>query len=243
MKIAICDDNLQELHHLVQLIEQYKLRSPSLEIEAEHFISIEQLLKQATDKYDLLILDILMPQINGLEYVRALRTSGCQAAVIFVTSSPDFALDAFSVNATQYLMKPLHAETLYQALDTIIASLQLKKASSIVVSSPQGLKTLYYHNIKFVECTRHLAYFHLSDNSVVCSRTLRQSFLTYIAPILTDPRFIQPHYSFCINKDYVTKLNQKNFELHGGHIVPISKDRFTKVKADYLNYLDHYKEV
>lgn len=242
MNIALCDDNKQELELLYGMMQMYKERYPALAIEIDKFTSVDELLKEPQGHYQLYVMDILMPQMTGIEFARMLRAGGNNAALIFVTLSPDFALEAYAVNAVQYLLKPVTQESLFEVLDTVLPTVERRHADSIVVSTQEGIKNIYYHNIVFVECVRHFAYFHLADQSTICSRTLRQNFVSYIAPLLADKRFVHPHHSFCVNKEYVTKLNPRDFELFGGHIVPIAKDRFAEVKSNYLNYLDSRRE-
>lgn len=241
MKIAICDDNKEELLRIYNMLNEYKERYPAFEIDVSAFSSVNELSKHKLCQYQLFILDILMPGTSGIDFASSLRASANNAAVVFVTSSTDFALEAYAVNAVQYLLKPINKEALFDVLDSVWLTVERKKADSIVVSTQDGIKNFYHHNIVFVECARHLAYFHMSDNTKFCSRTLRQSFVSYIAPLLADERFIHPHHSYCVNKEYVIKLNQRDFEMFGGHIVPIAKERFAEVKSSYLSYLDSKK--
>lgn len=243
MRIAICDDDEQELRQIEQLLRNYINCHPSADMEMESFLSIDELSRRQPGRYQLLLLDVLMPQRNGIDFVQSLRASGGTEAVIFITSSMDFALEAFSVNAVQYLLKPVGNDAFTAAMDKVLLTYEKQRVGSIAVSTRDGIRNLYYHNIVFIECARHFAYFHLSDLSTVCSRTLRQSFVSYIAPLLNDERFIHVHHSFVVNKQYIIRLNQRNLAVHGGQTVPISKERLTDVKREYLNYIDRNAEV
>lgn len=240
LRIAICDDDEMELCQLLAAVHEYNECHPAMEINIDSFLSIDDLSNLPSGRYDVLLLDILMPQMSGIDYMRLLREAGGCELVIFITASPEFALDAFAVNATQYLLKPITTASLFAALDKAFSLLRERaRAGSFAVSTQYGVRNLYFHNIVLVECARHLTYFHMADGSTVCSKTLRQSFVSYISPLLLDDRFVHTHHSFIVNKDYVVKLNQRDFELYGGHIAPISKDRLADVKSSYLRYLDN----
>lgn len=241
LKIAICDDNQHELDQLNRFVNNYKLLHPSLEIESKTFLSFEILNAELEkgNQYHLFLLDILTSdKISGIDFARFIRSNGNQSAVIFISHSKDFALDAFSVDAVQYIIKPINSEIFYAALDKAVVTMKLQSANSIAISTSDGIITIYYHSIVYIECVRHFVHFHLSDSTIASTKTLRQSFTSYINILLEDERFLRTHHSYVINKQYISKLNPHNFQLYGGHIIPIAKSRIREVKNNYLNYID-----
>lgn len=245
MNIAICDDNQKELEHLCSLVREYQRRHPSLEIQAERFPSMQALAAQMENgsEYQLFLLDILMPGCTGIEFAQSVRQGGGQGAFIFVSASREYALDAFSVDAMQYILKPVEGPPLFAAMDKAMRALRTETAKSMAVSTQEGIKTIHYHNIVFVECAGHFVHFHLTDGTNLCSKTLRQSFASYVAPLLADERFVRTHHSFVVNKQHVLKLSQREFLLSGDYLVPISRDKFADVKASYLNFVDRRTEL
>ena len=249
LKIAICDDNQRELEHLYHLVNNYKLFHPSLEIELHSFASMETLYEQMDkldkwSQYDLFLLDILTSgKMSGIDFARFIRSNGNQSAVIFISHSKDFALDAFSVDAVQYIVKPVGCEVLYTALDKAIVTMKLQTANSFAISTQNGIVNIYYHNVVYIECVKHFVHFHLSDNTIASTKTLRQSFSNYIEPIMEDERFIRTHHSYVINIQYIRKLNTHNFQLYGGHTIPIAKSKLGEVKNSYMNYIDKKTEI
>ncbi len=245
MNIAICDDSPKELENLERLVGAYQRRHPSLEIEVSRFSSVQELAEELEngEVYQLFLLDILMPGCTGIEFAQTLRQAGGQQAFIFVSVSREYALEAFSVDAMQYVLKPVEETALFAAIDKAVHAMQIEMAKSLAISTQAGIKTIYYHNIVFVECAGHFVHFHLTDQTSLCSKTLRQSFASYVAPLLADSRFVRTHHSFVVNKQHVQKLSQREFLLSGDHVVPIARDKFADVKASYLNFVDRRTEL
>lgn len=233
MKIAILDEREPDRQLLRETLCAYGRMHPSLELETVCFSNAQRLRQYPQEAFDLLLLEAV-PSSGGMELARALRAAGCQTPLIFVSASQEGALEAFELEALQYLRKPLKPQALYRALDAVLAAGPQDWGNRFAVSTQDGLVNLYYHNIAYVECVRHLAFFHLADQSVVCSRTLRQSFVSYIAPLLADERFLHPHHSYCVNRSFAYRLGPRSMELYGGHVIPVAKERVADIKKRYL---------
>ena len=106
MHLALCDDDITELSRLISLLEDYGAqREISVTYEAFHNATelIEALGKR---RFDLLLLDILMPGLTGIEAAKEIRQTGSQLPIIFLTSSREFAVESYRVSAEDYIMKP-----------------------------------------------------------------------------------------------------------------------------------------
>ena len=118
MKIAICDDELEYLNLAKKQIEEaYK----SLDIMVYLFRDGRKLLDSVRKtKYDLIILDIEMPSLDGLSVARKLRELGEQTALVFLTSHVEYALKGYEVNALRYLTKPVKKEQLAEIINHLL---------------------------------------------------------------------------------------------------------------------------
>ena len=108
IKIAICDDNKDELTNMVQLIKLYQ-EAKYLNFEYTAFQNGLDLISdlERKKKYDLYCLDIIMPVFTGIEVAKEIRDYDKNAPIIFFTSSTEFALESYSVNAINYVLKPI----------------------------------------------------------------------------------------------------------------------------------------
>ena len=115
MKVAICDDELFFRDQLKNGLLKYDPTSEKIS-SIDEFSDGKDLLKSKTE-YDIIFLDYQMNDKNGMEIARALRRKNCTSAIIFATSFPEYAIDAFEVGAFRYLVKPVSYDKLVLAIE------------------------------------------------------------------------------------------------------------------------------
>lgn len=202
------------------------------------FCSYEEF-SAATRVYDAYLLPMTPPQKgkhipDGLLLAQKLRAKGVHSAIIFVATSPEWAYEAYRVNALQYLPMPLSSNTLYPALERALTPLHCPIFS---LHTPDGIVGLPFHEIESVECTNHVLHFHCMTQCAVRSTTLRVPLRTAIAPLLNSPYFLQPHRSYVVNLAAVNSLSPSGFTMRSGAVIPISRDRYADAKEKYHDFL------
>lgn len=132
--IAICDDSKQERQILAALFKRYQeLHATPLQIHIfQNGFSLLDAIDQGK-RFDITILDILMPGENGIEIARNIRASGTDTEIIFLTSSPEYAVDSYEVKAQNYLLKPVTEEKFFVSIDSILAELDEKDTASFII--------------------------------------------------------------------------------------------------------------
>lgn len=239
LRIAVCDDDKLSTTWVLRLVEQYQQIHPEYDIQAQAFSSASELLESVGKgrHFDLFLLDIIMPGTNGIEAARLLRQYCPDSVLIFMTASDEYALQAFSVKALQYLLKPMEPSALFAAMDDAVALMRNTLSKAFCVSAVGGPVHLPFSTILFVECARRVLHFYLLDGTILRSRTVRTAFSAAVAPLLEDPRFVCPHQSFAVNMTHAVKLTSREFHMRGGHIVPVSRNRINQVRQQYREYL------
>ena len=239
MRIAICDDNEDDLQQVYELIREYCNVRNIEQVVLECFRFADALVEQMN--YDIYILDILIGEQSGIELAKQIRnTTGLKGEIIFTTSCTDFALDAFSVNAKQYLLKPVKKEKLYQVLDQIVQSMASKKPSVMMqVKTADGVEELAADEIICVEYTARIMRFHMQSGRIVSSIYIRSSFEENVKQLLKQPNFIQTHKSFLINMDCVQRYHQNEILMQNGMQIPVSRSNTAEVKHQYMGYLSN----
>ena len=121
IRIALCDDEKDYLDKIKAILAKYE-NEKGLIFDIHAYLSPSELLDklEAGEEYSIYILDIYMPGITGMGVATELRSMGVESPIIFLTSSPDFALQAFGVNATHYILKPYDEDSVFFAIDTTI---------------------------------------------------------------------------------------------------------------------------
>lgn len=242
IKIAICDDQPDELAELAAIIKNY-CKSRQKTISLDCFQSSRALLDIVEDQnhFDILILDIILPDMDGIALAKALRAVDDESTIIFLTTSPDYALKSYEVNAFQYLLKPLDRQKFYDILDKLLDRLTLTQTQRLVITTPQGIQSLKAYDITYVEHISHVLYIHTKDDNTIATANSTIT-LTELENQLNDPAcFLRPHRAFVVNLYAISTLNSDSFILEDGTTIPIAGRRYTAVKEQYLNFLLHNK--
>lgn len=236
LKIAICDDQPRELEVINKYITEY-LDTRTLEAEMKKFAHPDTLLTAIeTESFHLYILDIVMPMVSGLELGQSIRRISREAQIVYITTEPGYALDAYAVNPLHYLIKPVEKQALFSALELAVSKVDFGKEITVTVKIKEGLRTLSAGQIACCEYKNHAACYTLIDGEQVETTTLACSFAEHIAPLLRDARFLSPHVSFALNMSRVEKLTREGFYLREGGFVPVSARQYAAVRNAYLNY-------
>lgn len=236
LKIVICDDVDTELRHVATLTNEY-LAERGVNADIQQFNHPDALLTACeTETFHIFLLDMVMPMIGGLELGRSIRRISTDAQIIYITTEPGFALDAYAVNPLHYLLKPVDKDTLFAALELAAEKVNFGEETFVTVRTRNGLRTLSTDVIDFCEYVRHAVIYTLVSGERVETFTISGSFAEHIAPLLCDRRFIQPHAAFAINMSRVERLNKDGFTLRGGAFVPTSGKQFTAVRSAYMSY-------
>lgn len=237
LRIAICDDILQELETLVSLTEEF-LAAHRLEAEIVKFSHPDVLLTAIeTESFHLYILDIVMPMVSGLELGKEIRRLDLEAQIIYATTEPQFALQAYAASPVNYLIKPIERQQLFDTLTLAISKADLSEEKTFAVKTADSLRVMKLSDIISCEYRDHAVAFALVSGEELVSRTIREKFSEYCSPILKDRHFLQCHISYVINMRRVERFAKDSFTLYGGRTVPIAAKQYPVVRDTYMDYL------
>jgi len=237
-KIAVCDDETAALDRVAALLENYLRERPQLSAGLTLFRDGESLLEalnQGSD-FDLYLLDVLMAGVNGIEVGKAIRKLGRDGEIIYLTSSPDYAVDSYLTQAFFYLLKPVRQNQLYEVLDRAVDVLRKRKTTVTIVNTPSGLRSVPLKDILYVERADRFMRYHLAGGETVDSRTIRTSFREEAAPLLSDRRFVLCGASFVLGLHHVESVEKSGALLDSGGWVPVSRSAFADLKLAWMDY-------
>ena len=233
MHIAVCDDNPEELFRISTLLEDYSHEISSL-VTYETFHNATELLEtMRVRRFDLLLLDILMPGVTGIEAAKEIRHSDSDIPIIFLTSSREFAVESYRVGAKDYIMKPACKDEIFPSISKQLACFTQEDAY-LTLKTGSGIVKLPFSQIVYVEVINRSVQFILTNGEV---REAYGYLTDYESDLLSDPHFYKPHRSYVVNLRQVTELNKKGFATRTGKTVPVARDAFTNAKAAYMKYL------
>lgn len=237
LRIAICDDIPKELQNLILITNQY-LSVNSLDAHVKGFSHPDGLLNAIVEEcFHIYILDIVMPMVSGLELGKEIRRLDREVQIIYATTEPQFALQAYAASPINYLVKPINEQHLFDTLDLAISKVDLAEGFTVTVKTADSLRLIKLWDIACCEYRSHAVIFNLTNGDEVVSLTIRENFLEYISPILKDRHFLQCHTSFVINMRRVERFAKDSFTLYGGKIIPIAAKKYPLVRDTYMDYL------
>ena len=236
LNIAICDDDIEELSKLNSIINDYiKANEDKIIINCKKFESPLELIAalEKNSHYDLIILDIIMPLFTGMDTAKEIRLFDENVKIIFLSSSPEFALESYSVNAYYYFLKPVSREDLFKILDKTILEIKNQLGSSFLVKSKIGLLRIYIDKLEFAEIKGRTMSYNLIDGSTIESN----SSMIELEKILSgNSNFIKPHRSYIINMKYISTISKKEITMRSHSHVPMAKINYNAIKSAYINY-------
>lgn len=232
MRIAICDDDPIELQNISTFIEEY-FKSKNLPFNCRSFSSSTELANTAPGEFDLYLLDVLMPALNGIELAKEIRSFDRAAHIIFLTSSPEFAVESYSVKASNYLLKPVSTELLAASLDELLEEASLRQEKYVVLRSSIGIRKIRLSQIVYAEAQERRILYHL-ENGEVLECTGR--FFSVCEDLLKNREFFLPHRSFLVNMSYISTIGNTDIQMQTGQIIPLAQRRLVEIKEYYLAY-------
>lgn len=236
IRIGICDDNPQELEQAKSSLRKYDDEHPQYELKTDFFSAPLELLTyiEANGGYDVLLLDIYLPGILGTDAALELRNMGDNCQIIFLTTSRDHAIDAFSLNAAHYIVKPYSEKEFFMALDKVMDNLARMKGASIAVKSTNGICRVDLDQFVYAEANNHLQCIYLSDGRIIC---VRQSSAEFFKLLDAEPRFYKCGSTYIVNMDYIVELSSKNVTFSIGTKIPILSRKYADFKKRYMDYV------
>ena len=235
MRIAVCDDDEREINHLSELITEYQLsRGVSLDCHFFHN-SVDFLCDVKCGEYDLVLLDVVMPGISGIKAAQELREKDKNVKLIFISLSPEFAVESYSVDAYHYLLKPVDANALFSLLDKAGKELSTQEEQGFVLKNREGVVRLSFAEIEFVEVINKKVSFHLTDGVI---REVTAALADIEGELLTRQEFIKTHRSYIVNLNCVQSIGVNCAVTKRGHSIPVSRQRHNQVQNAYMNFLN-----
>lgn len=229
LNIWICDDEKAITNAITTKI---KVRYPNVQIKQFH--NGFDLLNQE-GSFDVLFLDIEMPDIKGIVVAEKLRARQHVNPIIFVTAFEQYVFQAFDVQAFHYLLKPFDTKKLYEVLHTALnnRSSQLIDLPYLVIKSGFDLQKVFYHEIHYIEVLGRKLTVHIENGSYTFIGRLKQ----YEENLGNS--FYRINRSYLVNLDYIASYTKQQIILDNGTILPLSQKKYTQFLQAYMHYIHH----
>ena len=233
MIIAIVDDTADDRNTLQTMLGRY-FTELGRDFKADVYSSAEEFFKSyGPGTYSLIFFDIYMGGMNGMEAALRVRRIDGDCRLIFFSTSRDYAVDSYKVQAAYYLMKPLNYSELQNALNRIL-SISEEREPELSVALKEGIQAgIPMKKILYVDCIRRTPMIHTMD-SVMPAVT---AFSAIADQLETDRRFLCCNRAIYVNMDWILGIEERELILKNGERLPIRIRGRAQVKKEYLRYM------
>lgn len=240
MRIAVCDDETHVCEKVAATLKAWE-KTHGIHASSQIFYTAQSLI-DAVEKHgytpDLIFLDIHMPGINGMDAAKGLRRQGYHGHIVFLTGSREHALEAWSIGATQYLVKPASDEMIYSILDKIYTDAEEKPANFITLKSNRNYYRFNVRHFVFAEALGHRLEIHLKSYSSFGAddqpMSVYMSVKEFESLVAAYPQLIRVGAAYIINMGEIMKLNAKEICFLNGERIFLPRGTYTKLKQHYL---------
>ncbi len=233
LKIAICDDNPHYRQEMQDFVCTW-LTEHVLEAEVAVFDHGDALLTYCrSHNPDIILLDIMMPLLNGMDTAREIRKLNTVAKIIFFTSAPEFAVESYDVKASGYLLKPVQAEKFYQVMSDCVLDMQIEP-EHLVIKTYHGYQKVHMHRIECIEAQNKKVLIYLEDHKHL---EALETFSHFAATLPEEKGFFKCHRSYMVNMLNIDQFTATEIMTKSGIAVPIARGYSKAFKDAYFHHM------
>lgn len=232
LHIAVCDDEPSDRRQLAELAGDI-LHDAGLSCAVSSYSNGSELLNAIRTgmRFHILLLDVMMDTLGGMDLAAALRKLGDGAAIVFISSNREMAMRGYEVAAARYLAKPVQRPQLQEALLFCCRTFCEKK--EILLPTSRGQRRISYSDVVYAEAAERVTKLVLTGGR---EETAIMKF-SNLAATLPDRQFVLCHRSYLVNLEYVSYLRSRELELTGGAVLPVSRYRLDELQRRMVDYL------
>lgn len=230
LSIAVCDDEVLECCHIAGKVKQI-LDEMKVACDIRQFTNGKELL-QAVEDFDIIFLDIIMEDLDGMKTAEIFRKRAFDKILIFISSSREYVFEAYNVEAFWYLVKPVEDRKLMSVLQKAVAKTRNHSRDFLLAGKERQKKKLFLDDIYYLEIRGRVLSIHG-----------RRGVFSYYEQIgvlenrLREKGFFRCHKSYLVNLKYVEVYNRQEITLDNGEKIAIAKRRYEEFCQAILDFM------
>ena len=180
--------------------------------------------------YDILLLDVKMKDLSGIDLARRIRQEDDRAEIIFLTSYFEFAGEGYDVDALHYLLKPVSGEKLMQVLDKAAERLAEQPPHVVIACEGSTIK-LYESRILYVEAFLHYISIHTAEREY----RIKENISSFEEKL--SNAFFRTHRSYLVSLRHITRISRTSVTLEGEIELPLARGKYDEINRAYILYM------
>lgn len=229
IKVAIVEDEKEQAQRLRGFVEQFA-REKDKKIQIRMYSDGDEFVRDLSGGVDIALLDIQMKRMNGMQAAEEIRKSDEEMIILFITNLVQYAVQGYSVNAMNFLLKPVSYFTFSDKFAQAVKRLEKRKGKLLEIKTDKGFTRLRPEDIYYVEIVNRRLVIHTEDREFYCTEPMQS-----LEEKLDSRMFFRCHVAYLVNLEYVRQV-MKNAAMVGDKEVMVSKYR----KKEFLNALTNY---
>lgn len=227
-RTAVCEDSTADRQDICGMVRRWAAVSGN-RVRIDAFPSAESFLFQyaGDNDYDILLLDVEMPDLSGIDLARRVRAARCRAEIIFITSHFEFIAEGYEVDALHYLMKPVSEQKLFEVLSRA-AKKRGEEPPSVIVNCDGETVKLFEADILYAEAFAHSIEIHTRDRIY----SPRESITAFEEKLSGD--FYRTHRSYLVNLKAVERISRRDVTVTGGDRIPLARGKYDDINRAFI---------
>ena len=237
LRIAVCDDEIVQQKVMQALLQKYFGENDIL-AEVKFYSSGQEYLKEKKSEIlntDIFLLDIFMPELNGIDIGKELKSIGAKGKIIFITAGNDFITEAFEIQAFSYIQKPVIYEKFSKVMNSVIKSFEKTRYMDVVVDREK--QRIYLDDIEYVETLGRRLVIYRQDEGVETYLSVKNFMDEY-----GEEDFLQISRYVAVSKSKIQRIVGRSLYLMNGRELSISEKYLPTTKKLHIEYI-HTKKV
>lgn len=234
IRFAVVEDSDKEAKTLLTCLERYGLEN-GIELTGKRYADGNAFLSDK-ESYDIVFMDIMLPNINGMEVARQLRKYNESVIIIFVTNMTEFAVKSYEVDALDFIVKPISYERVTLKLNKAVKVIQAQNGRTVVVRNQDGVILLSSAEIFYIEVKGHTRTYHTRKGDFSDHGTLGE-----LEEPLKKFNFRRCNACYLVNLQHIRTVNGLDILLENGDKIKISQPKRKAFIGELANWLGQQK--
>lgn len=220
IRIGIVEDDASAIERMLSHLDRFQ-RDHDQRFHIGAFRDGADVLAEYRPDWDVLFLDVQMPRVDGMTAARRIREVDSEVIIVFITSSPHYAVSGYEVDALSYLLKPVTYASFEQEMSRILTRMQRQPRRELLFTSTDGAHhRIAVDDIRYIESVRHRVDLYTLEETFSIATTLKA-----MEAQLAEHGFLRCHSGLLVNLRHVTGIDGNDCRIRGGGRLPISRPR------------------